>query len=79
MVHYPSVPAEQSCDSAIAITPLLGGIANDGLSQPYLVAPRPGTITLAPPGLAKDQTDAAFRHPQYLPDTLNAPSPTGRA
>jgi hypothetical protein len=78
VVHHPAVPAEQRRDAAIAIVPLLGGIANEGLSQPRLVTRQPGPITLGPQGLAKHQADAAFRHPKHLPYMLNTAPPMGR-
>ena len=51
MVHQPAVIPQQRQGAAIAITPVLGGIVNDGRSQPHLVIGLGGLITLGRPRL----------------------------
>jgi len=79
MVHHPAVTSQQRQDAAIAIPPILRGIANDGSSQPHLVIRLGGSVTLGRPRLPKHPADPAFRHRKSLPDMLDALPATGRA
>jgi hypothetical protein len=76
VVYSPAVSVEQGGDTAIAISAILLGIANDGSGQPHLIIRLGGLVTLGPTRLLNHPADTAFRHRQSLPDMLDA-LPTG--